>query len=64
MPIWDYHDEPVDAEVLLTSWSVMEVDDSGRDFVGLALPHREGPVSSTILSFDAEQRVGGRRMAS
>ncbi|WER49964.1 hypothetical protein CupriaWKF_22945 [Cupriavidus sp. WKF15] len=61
MPTWDYHDEPTDDDVVLVSWSVMEVNGDNQHFVGLALPHREGRVSSSILSFDAERRVGVTR---
>lgn len=51
---------PIDEEpeISLLEWSVYEVEDGDRHFVGWNMERREGRVSSKIISFDQEKMVG------
>jgi hypothetical protein len=58
-----YKPQPVSQQphVTLIRWSVIEVDDKERHFVGRCLESDDGRVSSAIESFDAKAMRGVTR---
>jgi hypothetical protein len=61
MNIWRtraVNDEP---QIVLTHWSVRELPDGDRHFVGYNISYPEGRVSSKILEFDPETMRGKTR---
>lgn len=58
MPIWNVTDVDEQPELTLSQWSVHEVLNGDRHFVGWAQECGEGRVSSKIVSFDFRRLVG------
>ena len=62
MPVWKTTPVDDEPEIILGSWSVRELPDGDRHFVGYNYSHGgEGRVSSQILEFDPETLKGRTR---
>lgn len=62
MAIWTTTSIEETPEIILDQWSVRELFDGDRHFVGVNLTeHREGRVSSKIMEFDPQTMCGRTR---
>lgn len=61
MPIWKVTPVSEVPEIVLADFSIIEVDDGVRHFVGYNCTEREGRVSSAIVQFDIDRRRGVTR---
>lgn len=58
MPVWATIPVTDQPELTLDSWSIFELPDGDRHFVGWAIENREGRVSSRIDAFDVKTMCG------
>lgn len=58
MPVWTTIPVTDQPELTLERWSIYELPDGDRHFVGWAIENREGRVSSRIDQFDVKAMCG------
>lgn len=58
MAYWRCMPVSVEPEITLIEWRIMETECGERHFVGNRIGHSSGRVSSAIVTFDLERRVG------
>ena len=61
MTVWRTNPVDEEPEIVLRNWSVREIHDGDRHFVGYHDAGFEGRVSSKILEFDSETMKGKTR---
>ncbi|MNK09914.1 hypothetical protein D3C87_279150 [compost metagenome] len=57
MSIWSIGPISEQPSVSIVDWSIKETN-NGRYFVGTELPHHSGRVSTQIIEYDAEKKIG------
>ncbi len=58
MPVWETIPVTNQPKLTLERWSIYELPDGDRHFVGWAIENREGRVSSRIEQFDVKTMCG------
>lgn len=58
MAIWNVATVEEDPEITLVRWLVIELPNGDRHFVGHNAAYLEGRVSSKILEWDSQKRIG------
>ena len=58
MTVWKPDNITVEPMVILSNWSIMELNDGSRHFVGYNVLLKEGRVSSAIQTFDKNTMSG------
>lgn len=61
MPLWKVEPVDQDPHIILRSWSIRQLANGDRHFVGYNDRGREGRVSSRIVEFDVERMRGKTR---